>query len=540
MKRLNAQVIKEVLERNGIEYKQDLYQGGKRFRLNKCLFDENHLNCACFIAWADGNVVYTCRHESCNHGVIEAVARIDPDFVKDNSFDFRSPSKKRKSKAENTNQGNVGNDHDNDSIWGGKDGDKFLFNKVGDLIIKKNNAKIYNGKVYVYHDGKYTCEKQIISQVIRSYYSEMRKSQKAEVLEYIADYAPTATEADPRYVLFANGIYDLMTGKLLPLSSEYFITNCIPHEYKEDAYSLIAEQSLRAWACNDDQIGMLLGEAIGYSMYRSARFKKAFILLGDHDSGKSTFIRMLSVLLGADNISSLDLKELSERFNKADLSGTLCNLGDDISSDYIADSALFKKVTGGSRIKGEYKGVDGFNFTSCCTLIFSANKMPKIEDKSGASTSRIIFIPFDANFKESSGFRNVNLTDLLSTEEAIQYFIKVGIDGLRRLISTGGSFTKAKKSTDLMQAYEIENDSVKAFLMEYDPEEYVLNNTRGRVHSLYYGFCNRNNYTPVGEVTLGKLLRKLLHYETELKRIQTSAGVTDTQRVYIRAENVKK
>lgn len=535
MKRLDANGLRKILDKHGIEYKEDSYKGGSRLRLNRCLFDDNHMNCACFIVWADGNIVYTCRHESCNHGFADAITKLEPDFYKDNSFDFRSPSRRNKEKN-TTKQQDVCQNSSKEAFYGGENGKTFLFNVIGDHVIQEYHAKNYNGKLYVYQNGKYTCDKQVIGQMIREYYAGMKKAQKNEVLDYLSDYAPTVAEADPRYILFLNGIYDLKLRRLVPLTPDLFITNCIPHDYNAEANSQSARASLKAWACDDDKIVSLLSEIIGYCMYRSARFKKAFVLLGDHDSGKSTFIRILSVLLGEDNVSSLDLRELSERFNKADLCGTLCNLGDDISADYISDSALFKKITGGSRVKGEYKGIDGFNFISYCTLIFSANKMPKIEDKTGASLSRLIFVPFDANFKESSGTRNVNLSDELSAEEAIQFYIKTGVSGLERLISTGGIFTAAQKSADLKRDYEIENDSVLAFLDEYDPEEFVLDNTPMCVFDKYKEFCNRNNYTCIGERMLNKCLRTCLHYTTKQVKIRDNYGTRRTERRYVKDE----
>lgn len=534
MKRLDAEGLRKILDEHGIQYKEDLYKGGARFKLARCLFDENHQNCACFIAFPDGGLQYTCRHDSCQtYHFPDAITKIVPDYYKANSFDLRPPSSRPKAPARPTKAQAESTEHVQTPFFDGK---SFLFNVLGDTIIADYHAKTYNGKLFFYVDGKYTPDKQVVGQTIRSYHTGMKKSQKEEVMDYLKDYAPVAVPANPCYVLFKNGIFDLHRRQLLPASPEYFITNCIPHNYDTAAYSQAAAECMIAWACDDSRTFDLLCEIIGYSMYRSARFKKAFVLLGDHDSGKSTFIRVLSALLGEENVSSLDLKELSERFNKADLSGTLCNLGDDISSDYISDSALFKKITGGSRIKGEYKGIDGFNFVSYCTLIFSANKMPKIEDKSGASTSRLIFVPFDANFKEQSGTRNVNLLDSLTTEESMQYFIKLGIDGLIRLVSSGGKYTMPEKAAKIMHDYEIENDSVLAFLDENAPEEWVLNHTPADVFSRYQAFCQRNNFICIGERMLNSCIRKCLRLTTKVVRMRDVYGNQVTERHYVKEE----
>ena len=113
----------------------------------------------------------------------------------------------------------------------------------------------------------------------------------------------------------------------------------------------MADKTLNKIACDDPAIRALLEEAIGYCFYRRNELGKAFILTGDKSNGKSTFLSMVQTLLGDENIASLDLKELGDRFKTAEMFGKLANIGDDIGDEFIANPAIFKKlVTGGTGI----------------------------------------------------------------------------------------------------------------------------------------------------------------------------------------------
>ena len=72
-----------------------------------------------------------------------------------------------------------------------------------------------------------------------------------------------------------------MEGVLKPFTSDLIITNKIPWDYDETAYSELCDNVLNKLSCNDKAIRMLLEEAIGYSFYRRNELSKAFFLTGE-------------------------------------------------------------------------------------------------------------------------------------------------------------------------------------------------------------------------------------------------------------------
>ena len=70
------------------------------------------------------------------------------------------------------------------------------------------------------------------------------------------------------------------------------------------------------------------------------------------------------------NISSLDLKKLGDRFSTVMMFGKLANIGDDISNEFVTDTAVFKKIVTGETIDAEQKGQPKFDFKPFCKLLF--------------------------------------------------------------------------------------------------------------------------------------------------------------------------
>ena len=391
-------------------------------------------------------------------------------------------------------------------------GSTFLFDKFANYMINNHHIVKINGQLHIYKDGIYCSDLNVIAGVMRSYIPNIKKSQKTEVIDYLYDMAEQKELSDARYIGFNNGVYDVVDDTLNAFSPEYVITNKIPWDYKPDAYSELADNTLNKLACGDAAIRALLEECIGYCFYRANTFNKAFILTGDKSNGKSTFLKVLTVLLGEHNVASLDLKNLGDRFSKASLFGKLANIGDDISDEFVPDASLFKKITDGGRIQVEKKGQDPFEFNPYVKLIFSANDIPRIRDKTGAVLRRLVIIPFNARFSESDADYNPNIKSDLTQDTSIEYLIMLGCQGLKRLLATQ-KFTISQKVEEERQAYNIENNPILAFIEEVGKEG-IVNEPTNEVYKRYQVFCAENNYQPTSNIVFSKSINKTLELKT--------------------------
>lgn len=398
-------------------------------------------------------------------------------------------------------------------------GSTFQFDRFATYMKNTNHIVKVNSQLHIFKDGIYTNGyKQIESEMIKQI-PNLKKMQRREVLDYMELIVESRTQADARYIAFNNGILDLVSGELQPFSTDIVITNKIPWDYVPDAYNELADNTLNKLSCGDETIRALLEECIGYCFYRRNELGKAFILTGDKSNGKSTFLDMVKVILGDENTSALDLKELGDRFNTSMMFGKLANIGDDIGDDFLQGSqvSIFKKIVTGNRIKAEKKGQDPFEFNPYIKLLFSANDIPRMKDKTGAVLRRLVIIPFNALFSKADPDFDPYIKYKLIQQESIEYLIKLGVEGLKRIIENN-EFSKSIKVQKQMDEYEEENNPILAFIADTGLEM-IENQPTNEVYKRYQVFCAENSMTPMSNIVFSKQINKRLGFTVVQKKL---------------------
>lgn len=410
-------------------------------------------------------------------------------------------------------------------------GNTFLFDKFATYLKNSCHVVKLNGQLHIYRDGVYINGYRDIETAMISYIPNLKKAQRREVIEYMELIAPEVKMSDANLIAFRNGIYDITSGTMSPFSPEVVITNVVPWDYNPSAYSEVADQTLDKLACGDRDIRSLLEECIGYCFYRRNELGKAFILTGDRSNGKSTFLDCVKAVLGEGNISALDLKELGDRFNTSMMFGKLANIGDDIGDDFLQGSqvATFKKIVTGNRIKAERKGQDPFEFDPFIKLLFSANDIPRMKDKTGAVLRRLVIIPFNASFTKDAEGYDPFIKYKLVQQEPVEYLIRMGVEGLRRVL-TEGEFTRSVKVQMQLEEYEAENNPIVAFIEDCGAEA-IENEPTNEVHKRYQVFCADNGMQPMSNIVFTKQINKRLGLTVKFIKMNGKA-----RRVFVKEE----
>lgn len=395
------------------------------------------------------------------------------------------------------------------SSGAGGEKQKFEHWVVGDELIEEYSIRRINGSIHVYKDGIYVPARHgWLDSILIKKDATLTASRRMEVAKYIEGKIMVNTPpTDARYIAFKNGLYDIVDGCLMDFSPEMILTNRIEYDYVEGAYSELADKTLNKLAVDDEAIRALLEEIIGYCFYRRSELRKSFILIGDKANGKSTYLDMIKTLLGDGNTSALDIQELGDRFKTAELVGKLANIGDDIGDEFIPNASVFKKLVSGDRLNAEYKGQDPFDFNNYAKLLFSANAIPRIKDKSGAVLDRLIIVPFDATFSKSDADYDPYIKYKLRDKSVMEYLIVIGIEGLKRVLENH-AFTSSKRVDKELAAYNKDNNPVLTFFDEIDVEAELHNQPVGDVYLAYDIFCRDNNYQPLGKIAFSRAVKK--------------------------------
>ena len=398
------------------------------------------------------------------------------------------------------------------------EGKTFLHDVFAAFLVSEYHIIRINNQLHIYDNGVYKLGYERIEAAMIKHIPTLTKARRAETLAYIELLVCENVQmADAKYICFRNGIYDIENNTLQPYTPDIIITNKIDWNYNPAASNADIDTTFNKLACNDKKIRALLEECIGYCFYRRNELRKSFMLTGEKRNGKSTFLSLIETLLGRENCTSLDLRELGDRFKTAELFGKLANIGDDIGDEFISNPAVFKKLCSGNTINAERKGRDPFDFNNYSKLLFSANNIPRIKDKTGAVISRLVIIPFNATFSKDDPDYDPYVKYKLQTEGAMEYLINLGLAGLRRVLQNY-EFTESEKVEQELKEYEEFNNPILLFFNEITIDD-LLNNPTRDIYTRYMVFCTENGFNAMSNVEFSKKTKQQFNVEIVNKKI---------------------
>jgi len=262
-----------------------------------------------------------------------------------------------------------------------------------------------------------------------------------------------------------NGLLDLETLQLRPHTPDYLSTAQLDVAYDSTARSPEIIKFISEVVQPIDV--PLIEEIFGWLLWPDYHIHKAVMLLGPGRNGKGTLLRLITAFLGRKSISNVTLQDLvADRFSKADLYGKIANIGGDLPSKDLSDTAAFRNLTGGDDNRAQEKYRAAFNFRNKAKLLFSANVLPRSPDDTYAFYSRWILIEFLNVFDLQKGTADPNLDEKLQAQDELSGLLNMALAGLARLRRNGWKFSYSKSVEDVETMYKRNSNPVLAFLMD--------------------------------------------------------------------------
>lgn len=395
---------------------------------------------------------------------------------------------------------------------------RFLHNIFGNYMLTNSNILSIDNQVHIYtRDNLYSNDPFEFEKVMLEKIPSMKDNMRKEVYKYVALKCENKGEfANPRFIGLKNSILNIEDMEQVPYSPKWVINNRIDFDYNPTAYSKVMDDTLNKVCCNDPQIRSLLEEMIGYSLYRKNTMQVCFILTGEGSNGKSTMLNVIKKLLGKNNYTSLDLRELEDTFKPAELYNKLANIGDDISAKYLENSSIFKKVVTGESFMVQRKYAQPFELECYATQIFCANELPQVSDKTEGFTRRIVIVPFNAKFSKTDADYDPFIEDKLLSEESINYLLSLAIKGLQRVIYNR-QFTKSLKGELEKSEYMKNNNNVIEY---FEDSPQIENQSVADAYMAYQVWCANNGCSPVKKLNFSKEVKKHFGLDSKPKTIQ--------------------
>lgn len=392
---------------------------------------------------------------------------------------------------------------------------KFLSNDLALDIIERRNVKRINGVLRIWTGKMYQARAQsgvsYIEKAIHETVPGLTAAQRKETLKKIElNLENQNEESETGMIAFNNGVLDLETWRLSGHSPDRNIVNVIPHNYLPGTPRVKElEDVLLSLANGDEGVKRIMIQAAAYTFLPRSEMRKFFVLTGMKGNGKSTFLEFLMAVYGTENCSAVALEDLSARFVNAELEGKLANIGDDINDEYITNTSMIKKISAGNHITVERKGMDPIQIKPYAKLYFSANDIPKMSDKTGAVTDRMIIIPFDHHYDETDTSHQAFIIDKLCSEPVIEWFIVLAIQELKDLLKTH-CFAVPEKSKRMLEEYEIYNNSVRCWYQWFQEDGGQVEGSAGsELFTSYKLFCQDSDCKPVSRTMFSKDLKRM-------------------------------
>ena len=261
-----------------------------------------------------------------------------------------------------------------------------------------------------------------------------------EVVEYIRVDSPLLWERAPRDVVnVQNGLLELGTKQLKDHSPDHLSAVQLPVTYDPTASCPRIDRFISETFPED-------ATAVAYKRFQHGsccpihRSKRRSYSLAPAAT-ESPVTSGWSKLFGqSQRLQSLSLHRLeSDKFaSHARLFGKLANVCPDLPTEHLAGTSVFKAITGGDSITGEYKFKDSFDFTPFVRLVFSANSPPLAHDASEGFFDRWLVVPFDRPFRgEGNEIPSATLDALLSEPSEQSGLLNRVIEVFARLQSEG-------------------------------------------------------------------------------------------------------
>lgn len=311
--------------------------------------------------------------------------------------------------------------------------------------------------------------------------------------------------ANEDIINFKNGLFSLSQNKLLPHTPDELTTIQLPCNYNEAAKNApVFNSYLNTLTDGNEDKKRLLLQFMGVAISNICgyRFKKALFMYGRGDTGKSQLKALTEKLLGIDNCSSIDLKELESRFGKSQMySKRLVGSGDMSFAD-VGELKIFKCATGGDNIFVEFKGKDGFSFRYKGVMWFCMNELPRFGGDRGEWVYERI-LPFECKNVIPKEKQDKRLLEKMWGErEAI---VNMLISAVHMVILNGYNYTVPNSVKIARERYRINNSTVLTFfdeccIMRAAGDKFTDRITTGKLYEVFKAWHRKytggNSFAP--------------------------------------------
>lgn len=410
---------------------------------------------------------------------------------------------------------------------------KRLVVKHGDKIRYCYNHKkwfTWNGKVWQADDSGQILRlakdtvKQIYQEAARIQDSEQRRAlgrwaisseseHRLKAMVSLAESEPgmsiSPNQLDTNHYLLncLNGTVDLKTGELKTHDPQNYMTKIVPVEYKPEADCPRWIEFLETIFNWNYDIIPYVQRAVGYSLTGDISEQCLFILHGQGENGKSSFIDAVSSMFGdyaqgAAFETFICQKNNNVRNDLARMPGIRFISAVETSGERRFDEALLKQSTGGDLITTRFLYGEFFEFRPQFKLWLACNHKPQIRGNDHAIWRRIHLIPFNHRIPQAKRIPKSEVMEMFRRE--FSGILNWAIQGCLGWRKNGLQMPDDVKAAT--NGYRSEMDVVGAFITDCCVTIPGAKVQAGRLYEAYRKWCESSGETTLTQRKFGDRL----------------------------------
>jgi P4 family phage/plasmid primase-like protien len=288
------------------------------------------------------------------------------------------------------------------------DASEIDYTKIAHELIDEHSIVTFNGTLYLYKDGFYREDKGTINQKITHRLIDSGlggknsfttpSNQINHIIRTLTSESEYPFDKKASLIPVRNGVIKIGNDgavELLAHSANNRFTYQLPISYKRQTNPTPVIEYLKSTGCDQDLLIQIPSQSILSKWGKT--YKKCYLLKGEKNSGKTTFLKMLNTkFFGKENCSNIPLQDLiNEKHSLYGIVGKLVNISDDLPRIRLDDVGQFKALTGGGIISINRKYHDTFSYENDTTFVFATNDYPPVSQDDPAFWERWCLIEFN-------------------------------------------------------------------------------------------------------------------------------------------------
>lgn len=315
--------------------------------------------------------------------------------------------------------------------------------------------------------------------------------------------------SDGEFIYLINGKLSIEDDKIYPYTPEDCVFSTLDVQTESmggkcPVFFKFMNDLVIGYSGDKEKLLQLLMEFMGYCLYPKTSMDTFFYLYGPGGNGKSTFLSIITMLLGIKNITSYDLSEVeSSSHSRFDLLGKYGYIIPDARPTMKLDSSVLKKITGGDPITADQKYGQPLSFSPFCKVIMASNYSPNVGDGGEWLRRRICLIPLETIFKEHNIEPDPLILDKIEKEKEAVFW--ESYNALKQLLKRN-HFDKSTEIRDVIDnmielrnpvdEFLSETNDLDSILNKSGPEHYVLHSEAYREFKIFFEDVHPNK-TPM-------------------------------------------